>query len=294
MSTERTRSRGSHGWWRAALAALVLLAVPAPTRVAAAEEAPPLDARALGDAQLAAITRPDPDRPLPFRDGERLVYTLGWGMFSVASAELTTRRDTFDGQPAWRIDLEVRTNRFADTFYRVRNHTTAWLDAHALRTLHLTNFQNEGDRHREVTVTFDYAAGTASYFNARNGERRDPVAILPATLDPMGITFHVRSLRFAEGDRLVIPTTNGKEFFLTFVAVAGREVRKFRYGRKQAWLLEPDVKDVGGVFERSKDARIRFWFSADEFRYPLRMESQVAVGSFWAELVRVEQLEGDK
>ena len=57
-----------------------------------------------------------------------------------------------------------------------------------------------------------------------------------------------------------------------------------------AFLIEPDLKDVGGVFEKSKDAKIKIWVTADHRRIPVRFESKVVVGSFVAELVAAEGL----
>ncbi|MFP4283307.1 MAG: DUF3108 domain-containing protein, partial [Opitutales bacterium] len=56
---------------------------------------------------------------------------------------------------------------------------------------------------------------------------------------------------------------------------------------------KPDIKDLGGVFRKSDDASVRFWFSDDERQLPLRMESSVAVGKFWAELVEIERTAPD-
>ena len=66
--------------------------------------------------------------------------------------------------------------------------------------------------------------------------------------------------------------------------------RKFKIGRRDALILEPNIKDLGGVFSKSKNASIRFYISDDEHQYPLRMESAVVVGKFWAELVRIEKI----
>jgi len=41
---------------------------------------------------------------------------------------------------------------------------------------------------------------------------------------------------------------------------------------------------VGGVFEKTKDAKIHIWVTADERRIPVRIKSKVAIGSFIGEL----------
>ena len=46
------------------------------------------------------------------------------------------------------------------------------------------------------------------------------------------------------------------------------------------YLIEPELKHVGGVFEKSKDAKIQLWVTADEHRIPVKIASKVAIGHF--------------
>lgn len=276
-------------------AAIAVASVAGPTRLPAADEdSGSLRAENLSTEQLAAITRPDPERPLPFQPGEKLIYKIGWGWFDVGRAELTLTESVHDGSPAWKMELVARTNSFADTFYKVRNTTTAWISPDFKGTLHVEADQREGSRERKSIVEFDPQTQSMQFHNLLKGDSLPPVTVLEGTWDPMGITYFVRSLALAVGDDYVIPTSNGKEFFLTQVSVVKRERRRFRSGRQDAFLLKPNIKDLGGVFQKSDNASVTFWFSADERRVPLRMESAVAVGSFWAELVDIEQVADDE
>jgi len=238
--------------------------------------------------QIASITRPPADRPTRLQDGERLTFEIGWSFFDVGGATIEVKESEFEGQPAWHMTMQARTNGFADTFYKVRNTTQSWFTPGISTMLHYEASQREGKREREVVVDIDPIDLTASYTNRLNDDVRDPIAIIDGTWDPMSITYFVRSIPLEVGQEFIIPTTNGKKLYLTRVVVKERETRKFRSGRREAFLLEPDIEDLGGVFKKSKDASVRFWFSADELQLPLRMESEVAVGKFWAELVRVE------
>lgn len=220
-----------------------------------------------------------------FAAGEELRFKLGWSLFTVAKAVLKVEPAPFEGRDSLKISLHARTNRFADSLYKVRNASTSWVAPDVSGSFQYDADQRESGRERWTSALFDPERLQARYVNRVNGEEREPVEILPGTFDPLGIVFFVRSLDFAVGDRLVIPTSNGKEFFFTIVHVVDKVERKFALGRREAWVLEPDIKDIGGVFKRSPNARIRFYFSADAAKLPLRMESEVAVGSFWAELV---------
>ena len=57
----------------------------------------------------------------PFKAGERLIYSIKWGPFTVGSAilEVLNETDMF-GEPGYHIRFSVQTNDFADSFYKVR------------------------------------------------------------------------------------------------------------------------------------------------------------------------------
>jgi hypothetical protein len=257
----------------------------------------PQTAEDLTPEMRAEITPVPVNRINPYQPGMRLVYEIGWGWFDVGTAILTVEEDEFEGEPALKFTLEARTNGFADAFYKVRNTTTAWTDPEMTRTLHYTNLQNEGKRQRDVVVDFaegDEMEPLVNYHNRENDDARPYIPILENTWDPMAITFYVSTLPMAEDSRIVIPTTNGKELFLTYIDVVDRKRKKFDFGGKQeVFVLEPDIKDLGGVFRKSDDSEVRFYFAAEGPQFPLRMESSVAVGKFWAELDRIETITED-
>lgn len=282
---------GIGGRWRSA--GLLLLAMASfdarADETATDADQGPQTAEDLTPEMRAQITVPPPDRTNPYKDGMRLTYEIGWSWFNVGTAIVTIDAVEFDGAPTLKFTLKARTNGFADAIYRVRNTTTAWVDPEMTHTLHYTNDQNEGKRSRDVVVDFNPDAGTVRYANTLNNDIREPIPIIDGTWDPMAITFFVSTLPLIPGERLVIPTTNGKELFLTSIAVTKKVEREFAIGRREAVVLKPDIKDLGGVFEKSDDSSVTFWFAAEDPALPLRMESEVVVGSFWAELVKVEE-----
>jgi len=223
----------------------------------------------------------------PFTRGEVLHFKLGWSIFTVASASLSVSPALYEDHPAYTIDLRTRTNAFADSFYKVRNHSISWIADDVSRSLEYRAIQYEGGRERDTQALFNAEDLSARYINHLRGDQEGPVAILPGTFDPLGIVFFIRSIDLKVGEDIVVPTSNGKEFFYTIIHVVKKVKRDFNIGRREAFVLEPDIKDIGGVFKRSPDGMIRFYFSADKERLPLRMESEVAVGKFWAELTEI-------
>ncbi len=224
---------------------------------------------------------------LPFPPGEKLTYEIRWSIFPVGTATLEFQGPVdFHGQESYRIVLTAATNSFADKFFKVRNLNVSWVDADFSKPIYYIKNQNEGKEHREVIVTFDWENKKAQYSNF--GEKRDPIDIVDGSWDPLSIVYAVRAMEFAQMQEISIPTTDGKKTMTTEITIRNRETIKVPAGRFDTIVVEPDTKDLGGVFEKSDDAGMRFWFSNDDRRFPVRMSSSVAVGSFVAELVSVE------
>jgi hypothetical protein len=79
--------------------------------------------------------------------------------------------------------------------------------------------------------------------------------------------------------------TDGKKHVLGVAEVVRRETITVPAGTFDTFLIEPDLAQVGGVFEKSPDAKIQLWVSADHRRLPVKLKSKVVVGSFSGELV---------
>jgi len=63
--------------------------------------------------------------------------------------------------------------------------------------------------------------------------------------------------------------------------------------RQTTFLIEPDLKDVKGVFEKSDDSNILIWVTADSRHIPVKIESKVIIGSFMGELTEVHIPDSD-
>ena len=56
--------------------------------------------------------------------------------------------------------------------------------------------------------------------------------------------------------------------------------------------MEPDTKDLAGVFKKSKGAKLFIWVTKDAQHLPVKISSKVFIGSFTAELTSIKR-DGD-
>lgn len=227
----------------------------------------------------------------PFRAGEELVYRLKWLFIPAGEAALRVLPvERTGGKPAYHFLLTARSNAFIDPFYMVRDTVNAWADMAVSHSLGYEKHQREGRTHREVAVAFHWDLKQVVYSNF--GRSRLPLPIRPGTLDPLSALYYIRGRELGVGDIIEKPVTDGKKCVIGRARVVGRETIRVAGKRYDTFRIEPELEHVGGVFEKSPNARILLWITADRYRIPVRISSRVAVGSFTGELVSATGIGG--
>jgi hypothetical protein len=227
------------------------------------------------------------DKP-PFEPGERLKYELSWEFLPAGEAILEVLPSkTVGSVPAYHFGLSVMSYAYIDPFYKVRDQIDAYAARDMTRSILYQKDQLEGKTRRRVRVHFDWNNRQARYTNFDRA--KGPIAILPGTFDPLAVLYYARLLDLEEGGVIERPVTDGKKCVTAKAKILRREKITVAAGTYDTFLLEPEFDEVGGVFEKSKDATIQIWISADAYRIPVKVQSKVVVGSFVGELVSVDR-----
>jgi len=191
-----------------------------------------------------------------------------------------------NGSPSYHFSFTATTSELADIFYKVRDRLEGYADTAMTRSLLYTKRQ-DGKRHRRVVVPFDWEACTAQYTD--RDDVREPIAILPGSFDLLSVFYAFRLFDLREGLVLKLPVTDGKKCVMGKATVVRRETIRVKGASYDTFLVEPDLAHMGGVFEQKRDSRLKVWVTADGLSIPVRIESEVMVGSFVAELVSMEK-----
>jgi hypothetical protein len=229
------------------------------------------------------------DNNYPFRPGERLAYELFWGLIPVGTAVMQVLpMETIHGTRAYHFAFTAKSTTFVDKLYKVQDFIDAYADAKMSHSLLYRQRQEEGRHKRDIIVTFDWKKAQTQY--ASSGKKLNPISILPGTFDPLSIFYTLRFQPLRENVVLEVPVTDGKKCVMGKARVLRRQKISIPSGEYDTFLVEPDLKDVGGVFKKSKDARLYVWFTSDEKHIPVKVTSKMAVGNFVAELISIERI----
>jgi hypothetical protein len=223
--------------------------------------------------------------PFPFQIGERLEYEMKWSFFPVGSASMELlASDSSKADGAKLIHFQVRTNSFADNFYKVRTSVSSTIDPSFTRTLRYEKIQHEGSTHREIMVEYDYPNKVARY--RQKGQSEMVTQIPGPVFDPLSIAYFFRLHPIVQNGERRLPTCDGKKFREVIVTAGKRQKIKLPSGEIYAIPTTPAMENLGGVFNKSPKGMLEVWYSDDQRRVPVRISSKVIVGSFTATLVK--------
>lgn len=219
----------------------------------------------------------------PFAPGEKLKFNLSWEFVPAGEAVLSVAPiSEINGEPVFHFVLQVKTNSFLDLFYKVRDQIDSYTDVAMTRSVLYKKKQRERKKKRNVTVTFDWENNLAQY--TKSDKKRAPIALEPGAFDPLGIFYFVRSSVLETGSVLERPVSDGKRCVIGLGHIIKRETITVPAGTFDTFLIEPDLKDVKGVFEKSEDSNILIWVTADSRHIPVKIQSKVVIGRFMGEL----------
>lgn len=225
---------------------------------------------------------------VPFAPGESLTYRLSWGFIGVGQGILSVEpMAELDGRPAYDLQFHVRTNRYADLLFKVRDRFRSVVEPSLRRSLLYQARQRHNNASRAVDVTFTWDPPSAQY--SRDGKARAPLPLPGDALDPLAAVFAVRALDLAAGEEFSLLLADGKRHgYAHFKVVPGKKIRS-KAGEFPTIMARPDLSRVNDLFKRPKSTFFKVWLSNDRRKLPIRFVTKVKWGSFRADLVSIDR-----
>ena len=219
-----------------------------------------------------------------FKPGEKIVYGATWG--PVKAGEMVMEvlpMETIQGAKACHFAMTTRTNEYVDLIYKVRERQESYVDIGMTHSL-LYRKRAEGPHPRDVVVDFDWKKSQATRSNF--GEKMSPVSIRQGTFDTLALFYIIRLHNLRQKDVIEIPISEGDNNILVKAVVGARE--KIRIGDK-AYDTVKVIPDMAGLesqqaVKKGDVADLTIWFSDDERKIPVRIQSKVKIGYFVFEL----------
>jgi hypothetical protein len=226
----------------------------------------------------APVTTKKTAQAVPFAAGETLDYDVSWSSYvtaGTATLKVVEKKPSY-GSDAYYIVAEGRPTPLVSKLYDLYYKADTLLDVYSLLPQRSSIYSEEGKRHRTKATIFDQAAKKAHYEVQTRTVIKNDLAIPPSTQDALSAIYVLRAIALKQGDSFVMPVLDNGEIYNVQMQVDGVEAVKTYLGEMRAWKITPRLPSANSSGAR----RLTLWLSDDARRLPVRLQAQLAVGSF--------------
>jgi hypothetical protein len=220
-------------------------------------------------------------RSLPqnaFSVGERLVFDVGYAFVTAGEAVMSIpSMDTIGGRPAYHIMFTVNSTPTFSMFYKVEDRYETFLDKDGLFPWKFIQHIREGGYKRDFSAEFDQAANIA-----RAGDKQYPIP--PYVHDVVSAFYFARTVNYVgmrAGQKTYLQNFYKDSTYQLAIKFIGYQRISVDAGKFDCVVVEPLIKE-GGLFK--SEGRVIIWLTNDERKVPVKVSTEVIIGSIEAEL----------
>ncbi len=234
------------------------------------------------------LATPALDHPfsfVPMAVGEHARMTFRWLGMTVAYGELTlTERVQHRGHDAWHVVLNVKTTKFLDFLFPVRDEYHSYIDVENLESIRFEKIVQEGDYRADEVVEYDREKKLGYYFSRLNKSAKifltDSVI-----LDPISAVYWFRSrIPFEVGTTVDVPINYEESNWRVRVPMVRQEEIELEEKKSiSAIKMTPYITNLDEHFHEWKKehqemlsgSKITVWVEKNGNRVPLQVSVKV-------------------
>ena len=216
----------------------------------------------------------------PFSPGEVLTYDVMWTVFRAGVVTSSLREANAGNHDTFEATATAQSEGFVPLLFNVDDAFHATSSPQTLCSEGITKKVNEGHRHKDTQIAFDYSRKKAVLNERDLNQPQAPPKhtesdIPPCVEDVVTAFYYLRRQKLEVGHTIELPVNDGSKTQRVIVEVQTREKVQTPMGTFDAFRVEPKV--FNGLLKRK--GRMLIWFSADDRQLPLRIKAMIAVGS---------------
>jgi hypothetical protein len=215
---------------------------------------------------------------VPFRVGETLNYDVSWSQFLTAGTAVArvVEKKASSGSMAYAIVADGRPVPLVARFYPVYYKMDSLLDSFSLLSLESSSYSEERGRKRQSNTRFDHAARRA-YYDVPGESAKQDFEVPANVQDGLATLYAVRTHAFKAGEHFTIPVADDGSLYSVEFETRGPERLRVPMGDVEAWNLKLIILDNKRQPAANNSA---VWISTDARRLPVKLQSDLPVGSF--------------
>lgn len=208
-----------------------------------------------------------------FDAGETLDYNLQWVKVTGGSARMTI--SPIEGD-RYRLTSIGKSGAFFSRFFRVRDEIDSIVARDTFSTLQYHKILDERGKRKDELTVVDESRGIAT----RKGKT---ITVPRPIFDPLSLIYYLRMLDLSPGKAHEFTVLADGKIYNVDARVLQRETITTPAGTFQTVVVEPKMESPAGVF-RDEQHRLLVWYSDDARHLPVRIRSDVNIGSITATL----------
>lgn len=226
-----------------------------------------------------------------YKVGEKVVYSINYGVISAGIGTLELHNDTLNGKVVMHSKLLAKTTGMAEAIFKLVDIYESYIDpATELPVKSIRNIR-EGRYRNYNEVLFDHKTRKDSTIlkSDLTGTHIAP----PQIHDILSCFYFFRNRilpyrdTLKKGEIITIITWFCDELYPIRLKYIGTDDVKTKAGKIRCYRFNP-VTETGRLFKTEED--VSFWFSADKNFLPVKIRFDIFVGAFTVETISYDGL----
>ncbi|HAD97586.1 MAG TPA: DUF3108 domain-containing protein [Cryomorphaceae bacterium] len=222
-----------------------------------------------------------------FAVGEYLKYRIHYGIINAGIAELTVaKKTTRKNRPVFHMVGVGKTTGMAEWFFKTRDRYETYIDTEAMIPWEFIRDVDEGGYKINRHIIFDHYENKAVDLKANN----QSFNIDNNAQDLLSTFYYARCINadtLKVGQEVPVDMFLDHEMYPFRFKYLGKETVKSDFGRIRCMKFQPLVQS-GRVFKEKEGMTL--WVTDDQNKVPIRLESELAVGSIKIDLMEYKNL----
>lgn len=225
--------------------------------------------------------------------GEKLLFDISYGFIHAGTATMEVKEEKImNDRPVYHIQTTARSASGFSWIYKVRDVIDSYIDKEGLFSWKFDKRLREGGYKADFLVDYtpQDSIATISYTRYKRGmkitkQETYQVKTPPFVLDILAAFYYTRTQDLGVGKSISITNHDNRKVYELEVKVYRKEIIETDAGRFRCLFIEPLLKGEG-IFKQK--GTLKIWVTDDQYKIPVQMRSEVAVGSITTELDEIQ------
>ncbi|MDT8316573.1 MAG: DUF3108 domain-containing protein [bacterium] len=220
-----------------------------------------------------------PSLAAPFDAGERLEYSLTWGILPAGKTVMELVEKTrINGKEAFHATSVTDSTEAIAHFYSLNNRIDTYIDTQNFSTLKYESRTRENKREKHEIAIFNQSKKEVKY---EKGGKSRLLKTASLMYDPISSIYYIRSLNLKPGEKTRLHTFDGGKLFTSDISFVKKEKISVKGVAYETIKLHSKTEETG---ESKKRKEYFIWLTANKARIPVMIKTKIKFGYIISEL----------